>query len=474
MTLFAFRGVKSHGWTFYDPIMNRPGEKPVSIKSCTACVKCATCHTVCPVYSVVPAESHSARGKMALIEAAIEGNLEGSTLLREYLELCLLCGACEEACPNLVPTVPIMLQAREMVAGDVGIKTGKGILLNHLLGALKTFRLAMRTGRAAQRLVFKRIPHESGLRRRFPMPLVSEDRTLPEVSARFLTELASGTVREGTGPRIGIFAGCMVNYFYPEMGTNMVELLAATGATIIVPEDQACCGMPALAGGAGNTARELALRNLEEFEKFDLDLIVTGCATCGSNLKENYTQLLEEGGVDSDRAENFVTKIFDINEFLTGKALSGLTDDEDTETAEKRVVTYHHPCHLGRFQGIKDEPIRLIESIPGVEYVPMEDADRCCGMGGSFSIEHYDISKKINDEKVKRIVETGAGTVVSSCPACILHIRDGLRRHGVEDVEVVHIARLLSDAIEKSLNDSTRRGTEADHQENTTDLSRSP
>ncbi|MFV1957482.1 MAG: (Fe-S)-binding protein, partial [bacterium] len=367
----------------------------MSIKRCSACVKCATCHTVCPVYSVVPAESHSARGKMALIEAAIEGNLEGSTLLREYLELCLLCGACEEACPNLVPTIPVMLEAREMVADDVGIKAGKGILLNHLLGALKTFRLAMRTGRAAQRLVFRRLPQEAGLRRRFPMPLVPEDRTLPEVSTRFFTELASGTVSEGTGPRIGIFAGCMVNYLYPEMGISIIELLAATGATVVVPEDQACCGMPALAGGAGETARELAVKNLEEFEKFDLDLIVTGCASCGSNLKENYSRLLEKRGVDPERAGNFVSKIFDINEFMTGKTLLSSTEDKLSEPVEKRVVTYHHPCHLGRFQGIKDEPIRLIGSIPGVEFIPMEDADRCCGMGGSFSIEHYDISKRI-------------------------------------------------------------------------------
>ncbi|MFV2081701.1 MAG: (Fe-S)-binding protein [bacterium] len=466
--------VKSHGWTFHDPVMNKAESRLVSIKSCSACVKCAKCHTVCPVYAVVPKESHSARGKMALIEAAIEGNLESSTLLREYLELCLLCGACEEACPNLVPTVPVMFQAREMVADDVGNKAGKGILLNHLLGALKTFRLAMRTGRVAQRLVFRRIPQEAGLRRRFPMPLVPEDRTIPGVSTRFFTELASGTVREGTGPRVGIFAGCMVNYLYPETGITMIELLAATGATVVVPEDQACCGMPALAGGAGDTARELAVKNLEEFEKFDLDLIVTGCASCGSNLKENYSRLLEKRGVDPGRAGNFVSKIFDINEFMTGKVLSSLTEDELSGPVEKRVVTYHHPCHLARFQGIKDEPIRLIGSIPGVEFVPMEDADRCCGMGGSFSIEHYDISKRINDEKVDRIAETRAGTVVTSCPACILHIRDGLRRHGIEGVEVVHVVQLLAETIEARVDADRKRVIIRDHGEKQADLSRSP
>jgi glycolate oxidase iron-sulfur subunit len=106
-------------------------------------------------------------------------------------------------------------------------------------------------------------------------------------------------------------------------------------------------------------------------------------------------------------------------------------------------VTYHHPCHLGRLQNIKDEPIALIKSIAGVRYIPMVDELRCCGMGGSFSLEYYDIAKEVNDQKVARIIETGADAVVTSCPACIMHIRDGLHRNQREDIEVLHITELL-------------------------------
>ncbi len=432
--------------------MAKKKDFPLPSDVCSQCVKCGTCQPVCPVFQARPGEAYSARGKMAIIQAVSQSRLEETGLYREYLESCLLCGACEESCPSEVPTLSVMLQARESMASRAGMKPGKGLILNHLLGAAKTFRLAMRTGRVFQPLMFRRIPESSGLRRRFPMPLVPDDRTLPEVARHFFTDLFDGVVREGPGPRVGIFAGCMTNYFYPETGQAMVELLGTLGATVVVPEEQVCCGMPALTGGARETVRELALRNLEVFEKCDLDVIVTGCATCGGNLKHNYGELLREAGVDKVRAEAFSSKILDINEFLVRSELMASMDEGDKDVPERELkVTYHHPCHLGRLQGVKNEPEKLINSIPGVRLVPMVDAERCCGMGGSFSIEHYDISKRINDEKVDRIIETGADALVTSCPACILHIRDGLLRRGHHRIEVLHITELLSRAERKDV-----------------------
>ncbi len=418
--------------------------KSISLEGFSSCVKCGTCHTVCPVFSTVPAESHSARGKMALIEAAADGSLAESDRFRDYLELCLLCGACQEACPNLVPTVPIMLEARRNAAGKVGIKSGKGFILKHILAAAGRFRFAMKTGHALQWLMFKKIPENRGIRRRLPLPAVHSDRTLPRVADRFFTESFRGTVREGTGPKVGIFSGCIVEYFYPEIGRNMVDILGDMDVTVIVPSDQTCCGMPALAGGAMDIVRELAVKNLEEFEKSEVDYIVTGCATCGSNLKGNYQQILEEAGVEPVRAEAFVSKMRDINELLTelGKPEPS-ADRVISEHSGMLKVTYHHPCHLGRSQGITDEPVRIIESTPGVQYVTMEDAQTCCGMGGSFSIEHYDISLMINDRKVRMIESSKADAVVTSCPACIMHIRDGLVRNGLGHIEVLHVVELM-------------------------------
>ena len=415
-------------------------------KRAAACVKCGTCQKICPVFEVVPEEASAARGKMALSEAVNQGHLAESDLYRKYLEKCLLCGACEEVCPNDVKTLSTMLAARENLAHNMGIKPGKRLILQQIVGDPRMLDLAMRTGRTFQGLVFKRIPSGSGIRRRVPLPLITQDRTLPNLAPTFFTDRFSGRVAVGEGPRVGVFAGCMTNYFYSLTGETMVDLLREVGASVYVPAEQVCCGMPALTGGARETARELAVQNLESFEKYELDNIVTGCASCGSNLKENYGALLEEAGVHEDRIEPFISRIQDINEFLH-KHRKGPSVEETGERAAERTtdikVTYHHPCHLGRLQGVKDEPLELIRSLPGVRYIPMADEHRCCGMGGSFSLENYDISREVNDRKITCIIETGADAVVTSCPACIMHIRDGLVRNGRGDIEVLHVTELL-------------------------------
>lgn len=383
---------------------------------------------------------------MALSEAVNQGHLSESKVYRDYLGMCLLCGACEEHCPNEVQTLLHMLRARERLAGNKRSKPSKRLILKQLVGGPRLLDVVLRAGRALQGLVFMRIPAESGLRRRIPLPLITEDRTLPSLAKDFFTDRFSGQVSEGNGPRVGIFAGCMTNYLYAGTGEAMVELLKGLGASVFVPADQVCCGMPALTGGAMETVRELAAKNFMAFEEYELDHIVTGCASCGGNLKDNYADLLLEAGFDKHRIEKFLSGILDINEYLCRYGPKGSYTDLAEETVANGsvlTVTYHHPCHLGRLQGVKTEPIDLIRSLPGIRYAPMTDSERCCGMGGSFSLENYDISKKINDQKIARIIETGADAVITSCPACIMHIRDGLIRNGREDIEVLHITELL-------------------------------
>ena len=384
---------------------------------------------------------------MALAEAVTQGHLDESDLYRDYLEMCLLCGACEEACPNEVQTLSTMLEAREKLAGNAGIKPGKKLILEHVVGGPRMLDFAMRIGRTFQGFAFRRIPADSGIRRRLPLPLIARDRTLPGLADNFFTDRYKGQVCSGPGPKVGIFAGCMTNYLYPETGEGMVGLLKEIGASVYVPAGQVCCGMPALVGGARETVRELACRNLTVFEEYDLDFIVTGCASCGGNLKENYGGLLREAGIEDQRIEQFISGILDINEFLYRYKIPEPVENRkewDRGNETELTVTYHHPCHLGRLQDVKVQPIVLIQSIPGVRFVPMEEDQRCCGMGGSFSLEYYDISREVNDRKVARIVETGADAVVTSCPACIMHIRDGLNRNDRGDIEVIHITELLT------------------------------
>jgi len=430
--------------------IKRPPQISNLVRDCSRCVKCGNCQFVCPVFAVRPEESMTPRGKVALVEAVTQGHLDGTSRYKEYLETCLLCGACEEACPNDVETVSIMSRGRTNVPREVRLRTFKGLVLTYFFRAVNLFKYAMRLGRTIQYFLFKRIPASSGMRRRFPMPVITSDRTLPVLSKKFFRDRYQGVVHEGDWLRIGLFTGCAGNYVYTDYNEAILDLLARLGATVVVPPEQVCCGLPAFAGGAQETAKELARKNLEIFEKCNLDIIVTGCASCSSHLTNGYVQILTEAGVEKERAEKFVSAIQDINVFLYNSRMVDKLREIGPVEGKPLKVTYHHPCHLVRHQGIREEPEALISAIPGVEYVPMEEADRCCGLAGSFGVEHYDISKEINDRKIRNIVDSGADIVVTSCPGCILQIRDGLRRNGREDIEVLHIMVLMDRQVKKA------------------------
>ena len=109
-------------------------------------------------------------------------------------------------------------------------------------------------------------------------------------------------------------------------------------------------------------------------------------------------------------------------------------------------VTYHHPCHLNRAQALSSEPLEILKSIPGVEYIEMKDADRCCGGGGTYSITHYKTAIKINNHKIKNIKDSGAGTVATSCPSCTMHIQDNMLQHNMSG-KVRFVVEILADSL---------------------------
>jgi Fe-S oxidoreductase len=116
---------------------------------------------------------------------------------------------------------------------------------------------------------------------------------------------------------------------------------------------------------------------------------------------------------------------------------------------DEAMVTYHDPCHLARGLGIREEPRQLLRRILGVDYTEMEEADSCCGFGGSFSLYFYDLSRQINIVKMKHIEATGAECVVTSCPGCMIHIADGIN-HVQGKQKVAHIVQLLAQALRES------------------------
>lgn len=401
------------------------------------CVKCGACRAHCPVFSVVGREPASARGKVALARAALSGGIGIDARTRSEMSKCLLCGRCVEKCANDVPTDLIVLAARRSAAREKGLtlfqKTVALFLKNPDLTA-KGARLAS----VLRPLLFRRVPSSSGLRLRFPLPFPGGRRRLPPIASKpFLDRYPEIIAGEAGRPRILYFAGCMTNFVYPEIGEAALAILKSLGCTVIMPGDQRCCGFPALSGGDMATFRSLAEANLSALERHQADYVMTACASCGGAFHRMYPRLLGEGSPElAERFRAMADKVVDAAELLE---ILGFTAGI-TKEGESERVTYHDPCHL-RNRSVTRQPRRLLQAAPGVEFVEMDGADSCCGLGGTFTIHHYGASMAINARKTNTIRKAGVDVVATGCPGCMLHLADGLQR---EAVRVMHTLQVLA------------------------------
>ncbi|MEZ4601421.1 MAG: (Fe-S)-binding protein [Syntrophotaleaceae bacterium] len=401
------------------------------------CVKCGTCRAHCPVFSEENREATVARGKVALAEALLDGELGPDGKLGESISKCLLCGKCVQNCPNQVPVDDIMLAARREIAKRKGLSLfGRGI--STVLKRPLLMKLLARAGALFSPLLFKKIQRQSGLRLRFPAPFITRDRSLPEFTGKPFRDrhpefLAGAPDR----PLVTFFTGCMINHIYPEIGESALQALRHLGMNVLIPKDQGCCGLPALCSGDGATAEKLALRNLSALTHHQPDHIVTACASCLSGLTK---YMREHGGEFEQLAE----KVIDINVFLVHQGLPDALQSLPVPLQTRRV-TFHTPCHL-RNHGILAEPRALLQAVPGIELVEMTEADSCCGLGGTFSVYHYETSKKIGSRKAEAIRNSGAELVATACPGCIMQLQDTLNHAGLQQ-RAVHVLELVGRAI---------------------------
>jgi len=219
---------------------------------------------------------------------------------------------------------------------------------------------------------------------------------------------------------------------------SVVEILTGYGYEVVIPKKQKCNGTPVLANGDYDGAKRLMQHNFELFQSYNLDAIVVACSSCGMALKKEIKLFLEDNG----ELRAFTKKVYDINEFI----------DKNIDIQENELgslpyrVSYHDPCHMVRGQGISEQPRKLLNMIPGVDFREMKDAAVCCGSAGSYCITHYDTAIKINNHKVKNIQEAEVDYVATGCPTCVMHIQDNLQQHGSPE-KMRFVVELLADSL---------------------------
>jgi glycolate oxidase iron-sulfur subunit len=400
------------------------------------CVKCGVCQAHCPTYRESKKEGAVARGKIALAAALLDGEAGLEKQLQQDVSMCLMCGSCFNKCPNKVPTHEIVGAIRRQITDNQGLSLiGKGV--STLLGSKALMKTLSKSGAMLSPLLLKKVPEKSGLRLRFPTPFM-KNRTVPRIAFRNLFDRVPEFI-EGRRdkPVIGFFAGCSITYAYPEIGEMMVSILQRMGYSVFIPRSQQCCGIPALSSGNGSLVEELAETNVHAFKEREVQQIITACASCNGGIGEYYQTMKAD-------YDDFTDKVIDFSVFLKQEGL--FEELAGMEKWPERVrVTYHDPCHL-KIQGITKEPRELLRSLPNIDFVEMENASTCCGLGGTFSVYHYEASKAIGSRKVPGLRESGAELIATACPGCIMQLQDIINHAGLK-VRAVHILELMAEAL---------------------------
>ena len=412
------------------------------------CLHCGYCLTVCPSYQKTLEESHSPRGRIALLNEVSAGNLPFEEVC-EFFEVCLGCRACEAVCPKGLEYGEILRGTREAMRRVAPPRGWRRAAEAILMASVRspTARAAARWGAWFYRATgIAWLVERSGLIGKVPLQVALAHAMVPFIRAPFGRKLPAR--RRPIGPpkgRAALFRGCIQDAFFRQTNAATIELLAQAGYEVIVPAGQTCCGALPDHAGDPEAAAVLARRNIAAFDRSGAELIVTNSGTCGATLKE-YSALLRTDLAWASRATAFQGKVRDLYELLEGEAFTprgGLP----TNT----VVTYSDSCHLANVQKVREQPRALIRRIPGVRYVELEGIQFCCGFAGTFCMSHPDASLRLLEQKVKAIEASGASIVATGHPGCFLQLQAGLHRAGLPDrIRVVQLADLLWDAAQPS------------------------
>jgi glycolate oxidase iron-sulfur subunit len=345
--------------------------------------------------------------------------------LKESIQSCLKCLRCSWVCPSGVEVQTVITSIRQRMPRKYGLSLWNKFVFRFILPRRRLTDLVVRLAYLFQFL----LPGKKGTARHIPL-LFKGRRRIPHVAPRTALQ-RFGTDGGSSGGVVYLFAGCMMNYAYPEMIEAVVRVLRKLGYSVVVPADQLCCGTPLLSLGDVTQARRLAELNLRAFEG-DAPIIAP-CASCGRTLKQEYPGLLGEEG------ERFARRVFGFSEFVSPRLDRKLSPLDET-------ALYHDPCHLRYGRDIAEPPRQVLRK--AAKYVPSEGEDFCCGMGGLFSVHHYGMSSRIAQRKVEAIRKAEADLLVTECPGCVVQLRDQLAQRGI-DLPVRHLAEVLADALEQ-------------------------
>jgi glycolate oxidase iron-sulfur subunit len=406
------------------------------------CVHCGFCLPTCPTYLLWGQEADSPRGRIHLMKMRRDGREANKGSFVRHIDRCLGCMACVTACPSGVQYDSLLEAARPQVERDARRGPGERAFRRLIFAVFPHPRrlraLSWPLG-MYQKLGVQRFLQKSGLLGALPKRLQAMERLLPPITFD-ASELPSLIPAQGVArKRVGLLLGCVQRVFFAHVNRATARVLAAEGCEIVIPQAQECCGALAEHAGEEQHAIAAARRLIDSFERADVDTIVVNAAGCGSAMKR-YGHLLRNDAEYAARANAFAAKCKDVSEVLA---------ELEPRAPRGRVslrAAYHDACHLQHAQGVRVQPRRLLQGIPGVEVREIAESEICCGSAGIYNLLEPDAATQLRDRKVQNLLETNADAIVSGNPGCLLQIATGLEAAG-QPMRVMHLVEVLDESI---------------------------
>ena len=441
------------------------------------CVHCGFCLPSCPTYALWSQEMDSPRGRIYLMSAGLDARTTMTPAFVRHFDACLGCMACVTACPSGVQYSPLI----EATRGQIERRFDRSFadrLFRSLIFALFPYPTRMRIALAPLALLGTRSANAfapqresegtSGSRNAKTAgdrsaqgtddrdAKASAERSAPGFLARIraLLELAPPITWRGLRARtpertpaagdrrmtVGLLIGCVQRVVFAHVNEATVNVLSAEGCDVVAPREQGCCGALALHAGRLDEAREFARRTIEVFDRAGVERIAVNAAGCGSSMKE-YGHLLADDPAWAERARTFSARVRDVSEIV-----ADLGEPRAPRHRLALKVAYHDACHLAHAQGVRQQPRDLLRSIPGIELVPLAEAEMCCGSAGIYNLVEPEPARALGDRKASHIEEAQPDLVVTANPGCTLQIAAAARRRGFT-LTIRHPIELLDASI---------------------------